>query len=138
MELNFIQGSSYIDDRGVVLFNNNFDASLVKRIYIIENLHTEFVRAWQGHRIEHRWFSAVNGSFEIKLIHIDNWEAPSPGLKSNVYTLESDRLNVLKVPPGFVTSIRALVDKSRLLVMSDYLFGETQDEVRFNSDYFYN
>ncbi len=75
-----IKGNSHADDRGVLHFNNDFNAFGVKRIYTIQNRDTEFVRGWQGHKIEQRWFSVVQGSFKIFLIAIDDWNAPSTDL----------------------------------------------------------
>ena len=49
----------------------------------------------------------VQGEFEIHLIEVDNWETPSKGLQSIKYNLNSDKMNVLHVPPGFVSSIRS-------------------------------
>ena len=51
-----ILGGSHQDKRGVLKYNNNFDVTSVKRMYIIENIDTFFVRGWQGHKIEQRWY----------------------------------------------------------------------------------
>ena len=74
MDLKLVIGNRFADSRGVLAYNNDFDASAVKRIYFIENVDTNFVRAWQGHKIEQRWFTAVSGSFEIRIIAIDDWD----------------------------------------------------------------
>lgn len=131
-----IDGGSHADTRGTVLFNNSFDATTIKRIYLIENKETTFVRGWQGHRIEQRWFSVLQGSFKIKLIAIDNWENPSKGLKPLSFIVNAETLDVLHVPQGYVSSIQALEEGAKLLVMADYLLGVIQDEYRFDIDYF--
>lgn len=131
-----IFGDSHLDKRGQVFFNNEFDASIIKRIYFIENHSVEFVRGWQGHKIEKRWFSAIQGAFNIRLIAIDDWNKPSFSLPVFHFTLNSGSLDVLNVPAGYVSSIQALQEKSRLLVMSDYFFGEIDDLVRLDLDYF--
>jgi dTDP-4-dehydrorhamnose 3,5-epimerase-like enzyme len=118
-----IKGDSYLDERGAIIFNNTFDATVVKRIYFIENKLIEFVRAWQGHQIETRWFSAVSGSFKIKVITIDNWEHPNPKLEQKQFILKAAKLDVLLVPKGNCTSIQALEPNSKLLAMSDFLLG---------------
>lgn len=130
------KGNSHIDTRGSVFFNNGFDASPIKRFYVIENQGIDFIRAWQGHKIEQRWFSAVQGSFVVKLICIDNWEKPSKVSNQFCYVLQSGKMDILHIPEGYVSSIQSLEKGSKLLVMSDYLMGETQDEFRFDSDYF--
>ena len=131
-----ITGGSHSDTRGTFRFNNSFDATAIKRIYLIENNETTFVRGWQGHRIEQRWFSVLKGSFKIELIAIDNWEHPSIDLKSLSFIVHAESLDVLLVPKGYVSSIQALEKGAKLLVMSDYLFGAIQDEYRFEIDYF--
>lgn len=136
MEPKLINGNCHSDQRGTLLYNNDFDASLIKRIYIIENESTQFIRGWQGHQIEERWFSVVSGKFKIQLIKIDNWETPSVNLEVRTYLIDSEKLNVLHVPKGYVSSIQSLELNSKLLVMADYLLGEIKDEYRYDIDYF--
>lgn len=131
-----VSGGSHSDTRGTLLFNNSFDATHIKRMYLIENKDTTFVRGWQGHRIEQRWFSVMQGSFKIELIAIDNWENPSKNAKIITYILNSEKLDVLHVPKGYISSIQALSIGSKLLAMSDYRLNEINDEYRFSIDYF--
>ena len=131
-----IVGGVHLDQRGALYYNNDFDASAIKRMYVMENSSTDFVRAWQGHKVEQRWFTALQGSFEIKLIAIDNWDKPSIDLQINTIILFSNSMNILQIPKGFISSIQALEESSKLLVMSDYSFGEINDEYRFDIDYF--
>ena len=131
-----IEGNSYTDSRGTLIYNNLFDASEIKRMYIIQNSNTEVFRGWQGHKVEKRWFLSVQGEFEIHLIEVDNWETPSRGLKSIKYNLGSEKMNVLLVPAGFVSSIRSKEPDSKLLAMSNYALEEINDEYRFENDYF--
>lgn len=131
-----IKGSSFTDSRGTLYYNNTFDSSAIKRIYIIQNSSTEVFRGWQGHKIEQRWFSSVQGEFEIDLIEVDNWETPSKSLQSVKYNLGSDKMNVLHVPPGFVSSIRSKQSDSKLLAMSNYGINEIKDEYRYEINYF--
>ena len=136
MEPTIIPGGCYSDARGTLLYNNSFDASEIKRVYVIENKDTAFIRGWQGHRIEQRWFSAIQGSFKIKLIAIDNWEKPSKALVPFTFILDAEKLDVLHIPCGYVSSIQALSEGAKLLVMADYRLGEVKDEYRFEVDYF--
>jgi dTDP-4-dehydrorhamnose 3,5-epimerase-like enzyme len=138
MSPNLINGNCHSDDRGFLFYNNDFDASAIKRIYIIENKTTEFVRGWQGHKIEQRWYSCISGKFKIELIQIDNWENPSKDLKINNFEIESEKLDLLYVPNGYISSIQSLEPNSKLLIMADYLLGELNDEFRFDINYFKN
>lgn len=131
-----IKGNCHSDPRGTLFYNNEFDASAIKRFYIIENQNTDFIRAWQGHKIEHRWFSAVQGSFKIQLIKIDNWEHPSKDLKAVEYILKSNKLDILYIPNGYANSIQSIEEGSKLLAMADYSMGDVLDEYRFAEDYF--
>jgi|TARA_R100000479_G_scaffold33554_3_gene13961 dTDP-4-dehydrorhamnose 3,5-epimerase-like enzyme len=131
-----ISGGNHTDERGILSFNNNFDVSEVKRIYSISNANKKTIRAWQGHKVEQRWFTAIIGVFKIKLIKIDNWEHPSKNLEQHQYTLTSDSLDILHIPSGYVSSIQDVVGNSKLLVMADYGLGELKDEFRFDATYF--
>jgi dTDP-4-dehydrorhamnose 3,5-epimerase-like enzyme len=136
MSPKIIKGNCHSDERGFVFYNNDFDASAIKRIYIIENKSIDFIRGWQGHQIEQRWFSCVSGKFKIELIQIDDWDNPSKNLTINSFLIDSEKLNVLYAPSGYVSSIQSVELNSKLLVMADYLLGEIKDEYRFDIDYF--
>mgnify|MGYP003599543433 FL=1 len=136
MQPQIIKGNHHKDDRGTLTFNNDFNALGIKRVYTIENESLDFLRAWQGHQIEQRWFSAVAGSFKIKLIEIDDWKNPTKDLPILEFILNSENLDILHVPRGFATSIQYLEDHSKLLLFADYQLGEIQDEYRFASNYF--
>lgn len=133
-----LEGKSYSDERGNVIFNNDFNVTEIKRMYYIENTDTEFIRGWTGHKIEQRWFSALQGSFLIRLIKIDHWELPSRQSEIVKFELNAGNLNVLHVPKGYVSAIQAREENSRLLVMGDYFLGESDDIYRFPIDYFEN
>lgn len=130
------EGNRHSDSRGTLFFNNNFDASAIKRIYVIENTDTNFIRGWQGHKIEQRWFTTVKGSFRIQLIKIDNWSNPSKDLKISTFIINDKKQDILHIPHGYASSIQSLEEGSKLLVMADYIFGEIQDEYRFEVNYF--
>lgn len=136
MKPTVIQGNHHQDQLGIIQFNNDFNALGIKRIYFLENANTDFVRAWQGHRIEQRWFNAVKGSFRVKLIEVDNWEKPSKDLSPHEFILKSENLDILHVPKGYISSIQSLEEGSKLMLLSDFMLGEVQDEYRFPADYF--
>lgn len=131
-----IQGKSHEDARGTLFYNNDFDASVIKRIYVIENQNTDLVRAWRGHEIEQRWFSAMMGSFKIELIAIDNWDRPAINLERLEFVLDSQKLDILHIPAGYVSSIQSLSEGSKLLVMADYSMGALKDDYRYEVNYF--
>jgi dTDP-4-dehydrorhamnose 3,5-epimerase-like enzyme len=136
MDPDLILGSCFRDPRGHLYYNNDFDFAKIKRIYFIENSSLDEKRGWQGHRIEQRWYSAVQGSFKIQLILVDNWDKPSLNLPILEYIIESQTLDILHIPPGFISNIQSLEQKSKLIVLADYYFGEINDEFRYPMDYF--
>ncbi len=132
-DIQFIKGGDFTDERGKLTFNN-FVNLRAKRLYILEN-STEVIRAWQGHRIESRWFTSLHGEFIIKIVKVDDWEKPSIHLDQKVYTLTSGTLDILFVPPGHATSIQSLTENGKLLVLSDFSLDEVEDNIKFKPDY---
>ena len=130
------EGKKYEDERGIITFNNEFDASEIKRIYTIENHSSDFVRGWQGHKVEQRWFATMKGEFEISVIEIDDFDQPSKELTVMKHHLNDESLTYLHVPGGCITAIQASEQGSKLLVLADYAIGEIQDEYRFPLDNF--
>ncbi|MFD1062567.1 WxcM-like domain-containing protein [Winogradskyella litorisediminis] len=128
-----IKGGVFKDQRGKLDFFNDFDAKQIKRIYFTTHFDTKVIRAWQGHKVESRWFVCTNGSFQIKLVEIDNWQNPSNNLPIKEFKLSANSKQILHIPNGFVNGFRALEDNSQLMIMANYEFGEIEnDEVRFN------
>ena len=103
-----IKGGIYEDGRGTIQFVNDFKFLDVKRFYITENVSTNEVRAWQGHKTEKKYFYAVTGEFLIGLVKIDNWENPSKDLLAEKLGAEFQVVSApgefVKVPPA-VTEI---------------------------------
>ena len=141
-----ITGNRHQDERGIITYNNDFDASQIKRIYTIENASIDFVRGWQGHKIEQRWFACMKGGFKIKVKRFKGESLKEKGesvkekgerekdflsLDTQEYILDDRQLTYLHVPAGHVTAIQALEEGSKLLVLADYGIGEIEDEYRF-------
>lgn len=134
--MRLIRGGSHFDARGVITFCNDFDASQVKRIYTIENNSIDFIRGWQGHKVEQRWFACIERSFTINVIEIDDFDNPSKSVNPLTFNIEARTLDILHIPSGCITSIKSNMNTSKLLVMADYSVGEIDDEYRFEIDYF--
>jgi len=132
------EGRRHEDERGIITYNNDFGASQIKRIYTIENHSTDFIRGWQGHKVEQRWFACMKGSFEISVIVVDDFKNPSKELTIQKYLLKDDVLTYLHIPSGCITAIQSKQEGSKLLVLADYELGEINDEYRYILDYFNN
>jgi dTDP-4-dehydrorhamnose 3,5-epimerase-like enzyme len=131
-----IEGKKHRDARGNLKYNNNFDASKVKRVYTISNTIENPTRGWQGHKIESRWFSCIKGSFKVSLIAIDDWDTPSEVLPKKEFHLSSETLDVLYTPPGYASRLEMLELDSILLAMGDYALGAADDEYKYDLEYF--
>jgi hypothetical protein len=74
----------------------------------------------------------VQGSFKNYSCTIDDWVSPSLNLERKHFILNSQNMDVLHVPSGYVSSIQNGIP-SKLLLMSDYALGEINDEYRLIS-----
>ena len=128
-------GGFFEDSRGRLDYINNFDLSKTKRMYFTTNVEVGFFRGWQGHKIESRWFFCVKGSFEVKLIQIDDWDNPSAILEPKVYNLDEKNPQVLYIPNGYLNGFSSLEKSSKLMILSNYNLGEnSNDDFRFESN----
>jgi len=123
-----IEGDLYKDNRGKLFSCNQIDMSRIKRMYLIENINSTYIRGWKGHKIKTRWFFATKGSIIIKTILISELETAHPIPVVNKFELNVNNLNVLEVPPGFATSIQQYSNGDRICVYADYQLGVSGDE----------
>jgi len=136
-EIKIILGNSHKDERGTVFFVNDFDMTAVRRLYYIEHVDVNFIRAWRGHKIEQRWFQVVNGSFCIKFVKIDNWNTPNRNSKIITFVITEDDNKILHMPSGYASGIQALEKNSKVIVFSDYgIDHAANDNYLYSYDYF--
>jgi dTDP-4-dehydrorhamnose 3,5-epimerase len=111
----------------------------VKRFYLIEHSDTSIVRAWQGHKVEQKWFYVIEGSFKIVLVKPDEWEDPSDNLTALQFTLSSINQQVLHVPGNFANGFKAEEENSKIIVFSSFTVEESSnDNYRFDKNKWYN
>ena len=128
-----IQGGTHQDERGRLIFFNEFDMSTVKRFYVIEHTAIETVRAWQGHKKEEKWFYVISGGFKVVLVQPDDWENPSQDLKPEEYVLKAEDNRVLYIPGGRANGFKALSPGSKMIVFSSFTVAESaNDNYRFD------
>ena len=131
-----IRGNTHNDHRGTVRFVNDFYFEGVKRFYVITHPDTEIIRAWQGHQKETKYFFVAKGSFLVNWIKIDNWEKPSKNIEIQSKILNDKESEILVIPPGHANGFRALEPDSTLVVFSDKILQESnEDDFRFPVDY---
>ena len=122
-------GNSFKDHRGELLFNNNFDLSSIKRQYQIIS-PVSYIRAWQGHQMEQKWFNVISGAYEIKLIHFD-FKKNEVIQKSEYIISEKENL-ILHVPGNYLNGFKAITPKSKILVYSNFdIDSSKSDDYRF-------
>jgi dTDP-4-dehydrorhamnose 3,5-epimerase-like enzyme len=127
-----IEGGIFSDNRGKLFHVNEFDMSLVKRFYAVENCLENPLRAWQAHQKETKWFYVVKGSFLIGLVQPDNWEYPSQNLHIEKIILSETESKVLYIPPGYANGVKALEENSKLMVYSNFDIQEAaNDNIKF-------
>ena len=135
--IKIIKGDMHTDDRGSISYINDFDLTPIKRFYLIKHHNTTIVRAWRAHKIEQRWFRVTKGSFEIKLVRINNWQNPDRNLIQECIVLTYQDNVGLHVPKGFASRIKACEENSELMVFADYQVEHAKnDNYLFPLDYF--
>jgi len=107
-----IEGNIHLDERGGLRLVNNFDMSDVVRMYCIEP-KLGVVRAWQGHKVEMKWFYVAKGRFLVKTVAMES-------LNKVEYVLTSSESNVLEIGGGYYNGFEALEEGSVLMVFSDF------------------
>ncbi len=133
MVAELIRGTRFADSRGELDFFNSFDLSRIVRMYRIKPANTEIIRAWQGHRIEQKWFYCLRGSFVVNLHPLSEFTEDPVGNSLQIFTLQADLQEILRIPGGFVNGFRALEPNSELLVFSDMNLEDSKaDDYRFD------
>lgn len=129
------QGDTFVDNRGTLRFFNNLDMAEIKRFYEISPSNTDFIRGWQGHKEEKKWFYCLSGSIVINIIKVSNFENPTINSKPSKVFLSADNPQILHVPGGNVTAIKAEMVNSRLQVFSNFTLKESkEDDFRYPLD----
>ncbi len=123
-----INTESFQNETGTLIAFNEFSLLPIKRLYSIENTNPEVVRAWQGHKIENKWFYVIEGAFVIAWVGIDDFENPSTDLSSEFKIIEASENVVLHIPRGFANGLKAIKPNSRVLVFSDLSLIEAEND----------
>jgi dTDP-4-dehydrorhamnose 3,5-epimerase-like enzyme len=127
-----IAGGLSSDDRGRVAFVNDFDPSVCRRLYFVENFAAGLVRAWHAHKHERKWVLAVSGAALACCVEVDDWASPSRDLEVHRFTLDASNPSVLEIPAGYANGAMSLLPGTRLLYFSDApLDASLEDDYRF-------
>lgn len=130
-----IKGGIHTDDRGQISFVNDMKFDVIKRFYMISNSASNPLRAWQGHKIDNKYFYCIQGVIKVHYVKINNWESPSKDLKVESVVLSATESNVLHIPEGYANAIESQEEGSKLISFSTLpLERIAEDDVRFDSD----
>ncbi len=113
-----IDGGLHVDSRGTVTFVNNFDFKGVDRFYTIRAHRSHEPRGWRGHRVEHKWFTVLQGTVLLAVVKPDDWTLPASNLHVERFILSEAKPQILCVPAGHATGSMALSENAILLVFS--------------------
>lgn len=126
MEAALYPVSIFSDHRGTLEFVNEENPGHYRRFYIITHPDSRVVRAWQGHKKEEKAFFVIKGNFIIAALKPDNFESPGDDETPKIFNLDSHNKNLLRVPGGNYTGIKALTPGSVLLVLSSMTLTESK------------
>lgn len=131
------KGGIHQDQRGEIIFFNDFDMSPIRRFYQLSNADERIQRGWRAHKLEQRWFYAVTGSFKIGVVRIDNFHQPSQNAEKQVFILDTARPEILHIPIGYATCVIAREENARLMVYANYPIAHAaNDDYLYDSNYF--
>ena len=135
-KIKLIDADISIDDRGELIFCNNFDMKKVKRFYHISNFSTPFVRAWHGHKIENKYIMITKGSALVAAVQVDNWKKPSKSLNIKTFLLNDKKPKLLFIPGGYAHGYKTLLPDTRLVIFSTATLKESlKDDYRYEAYY---
>lgn len=123
-----ISGDLYSDERGTLRFVNEFDFSTVKRFYQVENHRVGFIRAWHGHKHEHKYMYVVSGSAYVGVVDLKTEEIQK-------FVLSSEKPRVLWIPANTAHGFMNLEENTKIIFFSTATLEESKkDDLRFPWD----
>ena len=129
-----IYGDLSIDDRGELMFVNQFNMELVKRFYVVSNHKQGFIRAWHAHKFESKYVFIVNGTALISTVQIDDWNNPSSDLAIDKFVLTAKKPSILYIPNGYANGFKTLSSDTKIIFFSTSTLGDSiDDDYRFDA-----
>ena len=129
-----INGDLSADDRGELMFVNQFNMELVKRFYVVSNHKQGFIRAWHAHKFESKYVFIVNGTALISTVQIDDWNNPSSDLAIDKFVLTAKKPSILYIPNGYANGFKTLSTDTKIIFFSTSTLGDSiDDDYRFDA-----
>lgn len=131
-EIVYTRGGLSVDDRGELLFINDFSLQKYKRFYVVSNHQPQFIRAWHGHKYESKGVVLLSGSAIVCAVKIDDWEHPSSDLPIHRQVLSAKTPGVLEIPKGYANGFMTLEPNTVVCFFSSSSLEESaNDDIRF-------
>ncbi len=131
-EPKLIPGGIVIDDRGEVMFCNDFQFAGIKRFYLVRNHRAGLVRAWHGHKVEHKFIMCLLGAAKVGAIPLGQ----PPSSLPTTWTLSAKKPAVLHIPAGWANGWMSLTDNTLMAFCSTSTLDESlSDDFRYAARY---
>lgn len=132
-EPKIIKGQKFFDDRGKMVFNNDFNFSDygIKRFYTIRHNQFGFVRAYHGHKIESKFCICNDGVFRIVLFPLESYsriENQIVGKNAKTYILNCEDGDILYVPNGYYNGFQNLSEVGTITFYSTTTLYESKND----------
>jgi dTDP-4-dehydrorhamnose 3,5-epimerase-like enzyme len=129
-----IRGGTATDDRGTLLFINDFDTQKARRFYIVTNHAAGFVRAWHAHRNEGKYVTVLRGAAIVAAVRVEDMDNPDPKAPVERYVLSAGSPSVLYIPPGYANGAMTLTADTMIQYFSTSTLEESKgDDIRFDA-----
>ena len=129
-----INGDLSADDRGELMFVNQFNMELVKRFYVVSNHKQGFIRAWHAHKNESKYVFVVSGTALISTVQIDDWDNTSSDLAIDKFVLTAKKPSILYIPNGYANGFKTLSSDTKIIFFSTSTLGDSiDDDYRFDA-----
>lgn len=129
-----INGGSAVDDRGTLIFANDFDFAGVKRFYVVTNHRNGFVRAWHAHKHEAKYVTVLQGSALVGAVQIEDWANPSKNAQVHRVVLSVSKPQIYFIPAGYANGFMSLTEDTILQFFSTSSLEESKgDDIRYDA-----
>jgi len=124
------------DERGQLIFANDFPMDDIKRFYMVENSSLDVVRAWHGHVKEAKYVFVVSGRALVGAVYLDDLKSPDKKNEVHKYILSTEKPQILYIPGGYANGFRSLEPGTKVTFFSTATLEESKnDDFRFPIDY---
>jgi len=117
-----IKGDIAIDDRGKLIFANDFDFKKVKRFYQVQNYAGTNIRGWHGHKKEAKFAYVIRGWAIFVLKNMDAVK------ELDKFALSADKPEILYIPPGYYHAFQTRTPDTQIIFYSTASLKESADD----------